>query len=342
MFGHRRSLSRDLAAAGLLLVAALALSGEQASAQAYDGCFVGGQQVADSVCTGGGSGGASPMSSAVGAAMGTMGFALGAALGGMLLDALTADDNQNAQVAAQAAAANEAAAVQQANINRTAAAQAFAAEQRQQQQAFAQGKADLMRSVRPLGDGGDALQGDDLSPVVVDLGSNSALASTLQPRQLGDDDPHPVSRLDSDARNYPELGSYTQLQRDAHDFNDQGVSWTQAQPPDWQAAFKNFSAALNADPFGPFSNIIRDNLRIAGQHLDATRGASARPVAAAVVAKTAQAPKPPAKSVLPRTYADCNAQLQARTSGCSDMACFKPEYTRFQACVSGLTPAAVH
>jgi tetratricopeptide (TPR) repeat protein len=72
---RRRGLLAAAAALGASLYA------DQAIAQAYQGCYVGGQRVADSVCNGGSGGGSAPDYSAFSG----MGYALGQALGKALL-----------------------------------------------------------------------------------------------------------------------------------------------------------------------------------------------------------------------------------------------------------------
>lgn len=65
-----------------------------AVAQQYQGCYVNGQQVSDSMCNGGASGGGSANSAMMGAA-GSLGFAIGAGIGGAIRNMLLDNNNGN-------------------------------------------------------------------------------------------------------------------------------------------------------------------------------------------------------------------------------------------------------
>jgi hypothetical protein len=146
----------------------LALHSGDILAQRSVGCFVNGQQVADSMCQPGAA--SSSMGSPAAAVMGTMSNALGTALGNMLRNSMTHNaDNAAEQAARQRAAEQEA---RQQAAQRQAALQAKAAEERREQEAeaqrrrdFADGQQQLLEGVRSLG-----AQSDE---------------SALAPRQLG-------------------------------------------------------------------------------------------------------------------------------------------------------------
>ena len=76
------SPSRIAKVALLSMIAPLVLAPTpRAAAQHVDGCFLHGQQVADSMCNPGSGGGGSPRSGAAMSAAGSLGFAIGGALG---------------------------------------------------------------------------------------------------------------------------------------------------------------------------------------------------------------------------------------------------------------------
>jgi tetratricopeptide (TPR) repeat protein len=88
---HRASIAVRIAAlASALLVAA---SG-RAAAQHYDGCFMNGRQVSDSMCSGSAPGGGGPNAAMMGAA-GSLGFAIGAGIGGAIRNMLLDNGNTN-------------------------------------------------------------------------------------------------------------------------------------------------------------------------------------------------------------------------------------------------------
>ena len=90
--GYQRA--RDPARTAALACAMLVIVSGPAAAQHYEGCFVNGQQVADSRCSGGSPGGGGPNAAMMGAA-GSLGFAIGAGIGGAIRNMLLDNNNTN-------------------------------------------------------------------------------------------------------------------------------------------------------------------------------------------------------------------------------------------------------
>lgn len=255
--------------------------------------------------------------------------------------AMRAIRNDNGSDEQRGVAKQQLAVYDQAITARNEAAAALA------QRQFAANEQDLLGQIRPV----------HATPVV----------AKAAPKPKDDYVPNPVSRLDSDPRDYPKLSSYTKDQRLAHDMNHNGIEAAELYH-DWARAMSNFAAAYDYDPVGPFSKVIRHNMEIAAKHLDAQRaqrlaaaGANANananaktssPAATPQTGNAAAKPQPAAaqvKQVLPKTYAQCNAELQSQTNTCRRAdgswdreGCFNPAWTRFKSCVNGLNEASVH
>lgn len=220
---------------------------------------------------------------------------------------------------------------------------AMAERKTQAKQQFAAGEQELLDQIRPV----------HATPVMANTPSKS--------RQDDGYVPHPVARLAGDPRDYPDLPSYTKDQHTAHDMNRDGVQSAEIFH-DWATAMSNFAAAYDYDPTGPFAKVIRQNMETAAKHLDEERAARSQSVAAAADPK-AKTPPPSApsvdastksrasdtspKQVLPKTYAQCNAEFQSRTSSCQRAdgswdrtGCFDPAKSRFDGCLKGVTDAS--
>ena len=267
-----------------------------ASAQSYDGCFVNGQQVADSMCQGGGGAGSAP--SITSNPMYGNVMSMSRQLGGAIVKSLMAPPPQNAAPADNGAAA--AAAEQQRQLkaqqDQQAADRAAAdAAAQQEKRQFEAGRQNLLGEVRSIGGGG----GDGDLHVIEKVGAfgapelkvraiggsadaGHANADIVEPGEVLKDSlnntppkkpddgfvPNPTARLDNvDPRSYPKLKSFTSAQGDAHDLNDAGVKSAMLSQ-DWRGAWGSFAAAYDRDPFGPFSKVIRKNMEIAERHLD--------------------------------------------------------------------------
>lgn len=381
------SRALSVALATVMLIALVA----GANAQHYDGCFVNGQQVSDSMCNGGtsGTGGGD---AAMGAA-GSLGFAIGAGLGGALRNMLLNDNggapssrqlnDRGVALFAQGRLQEAAEAFRQALAvdpdDGVVRANYFVVEG---QLAYHAGDLDkarelAMRAVQ-IGGGPLDLAKHDLGVYNQAIAARSRAASQRAERQFAAGQqglidqirpvratdgyvPHPAARLDSDPRTYPELPSYTNDQRIAHKMNQDGIDAAELHH-NWADAMSSFAAAYDYDPVGPFSKVIRQNMAIAAKHLDEEQAARAK---AAGIAANPQANRPPPstqsadasaklqatdappKQVLPKTYAECNVEFQARTNSCQRAdgswdreGCFKPAKTWFDGCVKGLTQAS--
>jgi len=366
-----------------------------AQGQAYDGCFVNGQQVADSMCQGGGGGGApSIMANPM---FGNL-MSMSNMLGGAIVKYLLAPPPQGNAAPAYDSAAAEQARLQQLKAQQdqrlaTERANVDAAALQDQRQ-FEADRNSLLGEVHQLGGGASA---GNLSVV----GTKGAFGSAeLKPHSLVDAYnapvdkdlvPHPIYRDATDARDYPALPSFTKEERDAHDYNAAGVRAAEIDH-DWVGAWGTFAYAYDLDPFGPFSYVIRDNMELAARKIDQERAkksvapklasladdaspsargagmptpASASPVPMAPGSSTSGAPSGPSapsappgastpasptavKAVLPKTFAECNAEFQAQTVACQRAdgswdkeGCFNPAWKRLSVCVNGLTEASV-
>jgi hypothetical protein len=361
-----------------------------ASAQHYDGCFVNGQQVADSLCQGGGGSPSSMMSNPM---YGNL-MSMSRQLGGAMVKSLMAPppqrdapaDNGAATAAAEQERLRQLKAQQDQHFAADRAAADAAAQQEKRQ--FDAGRQDLLGEIHSLG----GAPGDGELHVVQKLGAfgapelkvraigggaaaGRANADIIEPGEVLKDAlnnnpprkpddgyvPSPVARLDNvDPRSYPRLKSFTDAQNDAHALNDYGVNL--AEGHDWRNAWGAFAAAYDRDPAGPFSKVIRDNMEIAARHLDQSRPQASGTTAPGrsstsssmnlnphMVAATSPPPAAPPRTVLPKTYGECNAEFQTQTRTCQradgswDRAgCFDPAYVRLTACIKGLTAASAH
>lgn len=253
----------------LVLLAAVAAApplASEARAQAYDGCFINGQQVADSNCQGGG-GGSSGAANPMAGAMGNMGFALGAALGTALRNALTAPPPAPAPSSGGG----------QDYWSQKAAVKAQQDQAWQRRQALDRAAAERGRNEF--------------------LAEQRALLGDLRDLRdaPNDNEPEPGVLRESDTpREYPRFTGFTADEKRAHDENFMGTVYGRA--GNWSYALSAFRDALNDNPYGPFSDVIRDNIKIAERHL-AVAGQGAQPAASAgsganIVPAAAQSPPP--------------------------------------------------
>ncbi|HZS53116.1 MAG TPA: pre-toxin TG domain-containing protein, partial [Bryobacteraceae bacterium] len=76
----------------------------------------------------------------------------------------------------------------------------------------------------------------------------------------------PVYRSTTIPHAYPELKSFTPLQRSAHRDNEDGLLWSSI--GDWSTALLRFQVALMEDPNGSFSSVIKENINAAKARLE--------------------------------------------------------------------------
>lgn len=126
--------------------------------------------------------------------------------------------------------------------------------------------------------------------------------------------PPPVYRDANTPRRYPDLGYYTPAQHNAHNDNDTGNTW--AQKGDWAQALLSYQRALQQDPGGPFSMVIKENLDIAMKHLKDNQAKTAS-TPTAVTQPPPPKPQEPPKEV---TASNCTGWM-AQSGGASFRLC---------------------
>lgn len=159
----------------IAVVAAASLQLNDAAAQHYDGCFMNGQQVADSMCQSGGGGGSAPsmMSNPAFGALSSMSFALGAAMGTAIRNSL--QNNPGNAPATAPAPQPDPAAVRAEQQRRMQIEQENArAEAERQQRSFLAGQHTLVNEMRSLDE-----------PPVAHVAPREAAHAELGPRSLG-------------------------------------------------------------------------------------------------------------------------------------------------------------
>jgi tetratricopeptide (TPR) repeat protein len=101
--------------------------------------------------------------------------------------------------------------------------------------------------------------------------------------------PPPVYRDAKTPRDYPDLGYYTPTQHKAHDDNVMGNVWSKT--GNWVNALLSYQRALDEDPDGPFSMVIKDNIAIAMSRLGPQKVQTAPAAIAPAVASPASQEK---------------------------------------------------
>ncbi len=291
------------------IILATAASGDPAAAQHYEGCFIGGKQVADSMCSGA-AGGASPGGGAAAGAAGSLGFAIGAGIGNAIRNLILEDsangsasqnlNNRGVALAnegrkAEAAAlfsqavsidpSNDVALgnylVTQAQLEFLAGNYAKARELAIEAIRYSGGPVDIAKHDLAVYE--QAIEGQkqaaaarfsadqqNLLSQIRPLSATSAADSVANAQGAGASDPKPVYRDSDTPRTYPNFADYSDAEHKVHDTNEIGT--LQAQAGDWKGALSTFQDALRQDdPNSPFHNVIQENIAIARRHIAADK-----------------------------------------------------------------------
>ncbi|HEX5509994.1 MAG TPA: tetratricopeptide repeat protein [Pseudolabrys sp.] len=119
--------------------------------------------------------------------------------------------------------------------------------------------------------------------------------------------PPPVYRNAKTPRDYPDLGYYTPAQHKAHDDNVMGNVWSKT--GNWVNALLSYQRALDEDPDGPFSKVIKENLDIAMTHLGPQKPKTVPTSAAA--APAVPSPTPPQEKPKEIVQSNCTGWMTA-------------------------------